>query len=189
MFKSKFPFQFVGNDLAIDFVNTRILVRDEVVDLIDTPEALSAWLKAAGVTAASLWTKEMLASASALRQAIRDALTSKASGKAAPGEAITVINDHLAHSDRQMRLSVADDGYALTPAQESLSPDAVLGLLAQRAAELMVAADHKALKNCANESCVLIFKDVSRGNKRRWCSMETCGNRSKAAAHYRSSKA
>ncbi|TQV77928.1 CGNR zinc finger domain-containing protein [Denitrobaculum tricleocarpae] len=189
MFEPKFPFQFVGNDLAIDFVNTRILVRDELVDLIETPEALSAWLEAAGVTAAGRWTKEWLASAGALRQAIRDALTSKAAGKAAPGEAIKVINDHLAQSARQMRLSAAADGYALAPAQEHLSPEAVLGLLAQRAAELLVAADPRSLKNCANESCVLIFKDVSRGNKRRWCSMETCGNRSKAAAHYRSSKA
>lgn len=185
----KIPFQFVGNDLSIDFVNTRVVLRDETFDLIETPEMLAAWCAAAELKVAEAWNKQTLAAARNLRQAIRDALISKAAGKPAPAQAVTTINRHLAQSSQQMRLSAAGDGYALAPAQESLTPEAVLGLLAQRAAELMVAADPKSLKNCANARCVLIFKDVSRGSKRRWCSMETCGNRSKAAAHYRSSKA
>lgn len=188
MNQTEIPFQFVGKDLSLDFVNTRVVVRGEAIDLIETPEKLAAWLKAVGLQVLGIWTQQSLTAVRELRQAIRDALVSKAAGAPAPAQAVEVINGHLAHSVRQMRLSAADGGYALTPAQESLTPEAALGLLAQRAADLMVEADPKALKSCANAQCVLIFKDVSRGNKRRWCSMETCGNRSKAAAHYRSSQ-
>jgi predicted RNA-binding Zn ribbon-like protein len=35
-----------------------------------------------------------------------------------------------------------------------------------------------------HEDCILYFVDTSKGGRRRWCSMETCGNRHKAAEFY-----
>jgi predicted RNA-binding Zn ribbon-like protein len=40
------------------------------------------------------------------------------------------------------------------------------------------------IRNCANDDCVLWFYDDSRGGRRQWCSMATCGNRAKARRHY-----
>jgi predicted RNA-binding Zn ribbon-like protein len=37
------------------------------------------------------------------------------------------------------------------------------------------------IRGCANPECVLWFYDVSKNGRRRWCSMEGCGNRAKAA--------
>ncbi|TIU06903.1 MAG: CGNR zinc finger domain-containing protein, partial [Mesorhizobium sp.] len=31
--------------------------------------------------------------------------------------------------------------------------------------------------------CGWLFLDTSRGGKRRWCSMRTCGNREKVSRH------
>gem|GEM_PF-3517240 len=40
------------------------------------------------------------------------------------------------------------------------------------------------VRRCAHPACVLYFLDTSRNGTRRWCSMETCGNRAKAGRHY-----
>ncbi|HEY1176305.1 MAG TPA: CGNR zinc finger domain-containing protein, partial [Phytomonospora sp.] len=36
------------------------------------------------------------------------------------------------------------------------------------------------IRKCANPDCLLWFLDVSKNGRRRWCSMEGCGNRAKA---------
>jgi predicted RNA-binding Zn ribbon-like protein len=40
------------------------------------------------------------------------------------------------------------------------------------------------IRTCEHEDCILHFIDTSKSGKRRWCSMETCGNRHKAAEFY-----
>lgn len=44
------------------------------------------------------------------------------------------------------------------------------------------------LKRCEGSRCALLFVDTSRSGRRRWCSMERCGNRAKVAAHRRRTK-
>ena len=44
------------------------------------------------------------------------------------------------------------------------------------------------LKRCEGSRCALLFVDTSRSGRRRWCSMERCGNRAKVAAHRRRRK-
>jgi predicted RNA-binding Zn ribbon-like protein len=40
------------------------------------------------------------------------------------------------------------------------------------------------IRRCEHEECILYFVDTSKSGKRRWCSMELCGNRQKAAEFY-----
>ena len=40
------------------------------------------------------------------------------------------------------------------------------------------------LRRCEAPDCDWFFLDRSRNGTRRWCSMETCGNRAKARRHY-----
>lgn len=40
------------------------------------------------------------------------------------------------------------------------------------------------LKKCANPNCSHFFYDISKNNKRQWCSMKSCGNIMKARAFY-----
>lgn len=44
--------------------------------------------------------------------------------------------------------------------------------------------DKKRLKKCANPNCSHLFYDISKNNKRQWCSMNSCGNIMKARAFY-----
>jgi predicted RNA-binding Zn ribbon-like protein len=36
---------------------------------------------------------------------------------------------------------------------------------------------------CAHPECRWVFSDASRGARRKWCDMATCGNRAKVARH------
>ena len=40
------------------------------------------------------------------------------------------------------------------------------------------------VRECAAEHCDVLYLDTSRNRSRRWCAMERCGARSKAAAYY-----
>jgi predicted RNA-binding Zn ribbon-like protein len=65
-------------------------------------------------------------------------------------------------------------------------PDPAWGPAWSAAADLvrLIGERPDRIRGCANEACVLWFLDVSRNGGRRWCSMETCGNRTKAARFY-----
>ncbi|MCA9894213.1 MAG: CGNR zinc finger domain-containing protein [Anaerolineae bacterium] len=53
------------------------------------------------------------------------------------------------------------------------------------AANLLTGNSLNRVGQCANvRDCGWLFLDTSRSGKRRWCSMETCGNRAKAKRHY-----
>ena len=70
-------------------------------------------------------------------------------------------------------------------AAEPMSPIAALTPIAEAVIELLTQARPERIRQCADEDCVLWFIDRSRNGRRRWCSMATCGNRNKVAAHYR----
>jgi predicted RNA-binding Zn ribbon-like protein len=42
------------------------------------------------------------------------------------------------------------------------------------------------VRRCENPTCIIYFLETPRTRRRRWCSMSACGNRMKAARHYRS---
>jgi predicted RNA-binding Zn ribbon-like protein len=65
------------------------------------------------------------------------------------------------------------------------SLDWLLAAIARSAAEIVVEGIKAPIRLCANPRCGLFFYDASRTHRRRWCSMASCGNRSKVAAFAR----
>jgi predicted RNA-binding Zn ribbon-like protein len=63
--------------------------------------------------------------------------------------------------------------------------EALLGPVAEAAADLLATADFHLVKRCGDETCVLWFSDNTKSHHRRWCSMVLCGNRHKVAAYRR----
>ena len=53
------------------------------------------------------------------------------------------------------------------------------------ALELLTLEDPARVKVCPGHRCGWLFLDLSPGNRRKWCSMKTCGNRKKAREHYK----
>jgi predicted RNA-binding Zn ribbon-like protein len=68
---------------------------------------------------------------------------------------------------------------------EALDLDRVLWPIVQSAADLLTSGDVGRLRECAAPDCNWLFIDRSRGGRRRWCDMTTCGNRAKARRYYK----
>jgi predicted RNA-binding Zn ribbon-like protein len=54
--------------------------------------------------------------------------------------------------------------------------DAPLWPVARAAAGLLTSAETTRLRTCDGDGCGWLFLDRSRSGRRRWCSMEDCGN-------------
>lgn len=59
----------------------------------------------------------------------------------------------------------------------------LLSTLARDAIELLTGPYAQRIRVCAAADCQLMYVDTSRPGRRRWCSMEHCGNRHKVRAH------
>ncbi len=62
-------------------------------------------------------------------------------------------------------------------------PGAILWPLLRDAAELLVTEDPARIRRCQGAGCERLFLDTSKAARRRWCRMQTCGNRAKARRH------
>jgi len=62
---------------------------------------------------------------------------------------------------------------------------AALATIARDAIDLVSGPWAGRVRECARDDCALLFVDMSRPGRRRWCSMEACGNRTKTAAYRR----
>jgi predicted RNA-binding Zn ribbon-like protein len=61
--------------------------------------------------------------------------------------------------------------------------------ITQSAVDLLVDGSSARVGMCEDDrGCGFLFLDTSRNHSRRWCSMESCGNRAKALRHYSRSK-
>ncbi|MCC9742278.1 ABATE domain-containing protein [Streptomyces sp. MNU89] len=57
-----------------------------------------------------------------------------------------------------------------------------LSSIARDAVDLLTGPDAGRIRECGADDCPLVFVDLSRSGRRRWCSMERCGNRHKVRA-------
>jgi len=62
---------------------------------------------------------------------------------------------------------------------------AALSTVARDAVDLLSGPLADRVRECAAPDCALLFVDASRPGRRRWCSMDGCGNRAKTVAYRR----
>jgi predicted RNA-binding Zn ribbon-like protein len=181
-------FQFIGGNLAIDFANTVVAFDGKQFDLISSPEKLLAWFNAAKMPLEKKLTPAEYSTAITLRNTIRSVLQDHYKGNQPSPEKISCINDHLI-AKRQATLKILGDGsFTLTSQPQTWQANRAFAEITYEITEVLVNASRASLKMCAANDCILYFRDISRSGRRRWCSMETCGNRAKVAAHYQRTK-
>lgn len=178
------PYSFVGNNLALDFVNTRMMVDGQLTDLLQSPQAISDWATAVDLPLSEKPTRQRIDALCAFREHLLTLFLAELDGASAPSSAVDAINRYLPYSVPVQVLCAEDDDYQLVNDQEKVTVDQLLGAIARAAAELLASTQRQRLKRCANHACVLLFVDTSKSGRRRWCSMETCGNRAKVKKHY-----
>ncbi|MEO8032067.1 MAG: ABATE domain-containing protein [Gemmatimonadota bacterium] len=190
-------FILVGNLPCLDLVNTRPLRHGQPEELLRTFSDLVAWLEAAGILTATQgraalkrWdgTSEggrTLRRALALREELRSLAERTAAGGAIGAGAVRAVNRILA--SRPAFQQLVSEGKRWKSEQRTVSEDAIhlLVPVAESAAWLIEHGDPALLRKCEDPACVLYFYDTTKNKRRRWCSMDGCGSRAKAAAYYR----
>lgn len=107
-----------------------------------------------------------------------------------PGD-IALLNGELAPAISCLTLvpdADAVSGFALVCTDADRTFDKMLRPIALSAAELLTGPNIERVRQCSDDEgngCGFFFIDTSRNKSRRWCSMESCGNRAKARRHYR----
>ncbi|NNH70707.1 CGNR zinc finger domain-containing protein [Nocardia uniformis] len=173
-----FPDFRLGSVLATSFTATLTERRGDAVERIPTPQRLIDWLAVNGL-AVDTCTTAQLELARELRESMHAAVTAAAIGDALPAPAVRVINDRsiqgraaavlTPEGTRQWRLGAA-----------SFVEDA-LGVIAADAISIIAGERDGKLALCASPTCRAAFFDTSQSRTRKWCDMNTCGNRQKKA--------
>ncbi len=192
-------FYFVGNLPCLDFVNTEIVARGAPVDLLRDFADFVRWLQAATLLTPAearmvekRWGdtsdgKAVFSEAVSLRGALRQTAVRLAAGKFADRTAVERINKVLASRPVYRQLEMR--GRTVVSTLHTLSESArhLLVPIADSAAWLLEHGDMSLVRRCENPECVIYFYDTTKNKRRRWCSMDACGSRAKAAAYYRRS--
>lgn len=180
-------FWFIGNNLALDFLNTQMMEGGELVDRHSSPDDLLDWVLAAGIAEAEprgSFPKSVLADALQLRRTLREAFDQTTAGHAVPDEALEKLNRFL-NAPPPMEIRRGEQGLERHTVTDLVArPDVLTWLIADAGARLLTGPMLQAVRRCANKTCILYFADTSRNQARRWCSVKACGNRGKVAAHY-----
>lgn len=176
---------WLGARPAIDFVNTRRERWRRNVETLVTPDDLGAWLQQAELTDRPMKVpKVVLADARALREAIDACVAAVVAGDALPPDAVTLVDDWLVHAGDRPQLRLEDGVPVLGERHAADSPRRALGMLALDAATMLgTPAERARIRVCASDTCSARFYDRSPAGRRRWCSMQTCGNAAKARRH------
>lgn len=125
-----------------------------------------------------------------LREAIYRIFSALAAGSEAPVESMASFNAALAEALSRTRIEPSDEGFSWGWSDEQQSLDRMLWPILRSTAELLTSTDLKRIGECAGDrGCGYLFYDRSRNHSRRWCSMESCGNRAKVQRHYVRTKA
>ncbi len=194
------PFAFVGDALCLDFANTIVQGRELLTDF----EALLRWLEAAGALTATAaaearerWGglgqaagKATLRDAWALRAALQAAVAAIVASEAVPAATLAVLNPLLARSPARAELVAGKGGRPVKRYRLHVkNPADLLAPVAESAADVLANVDYALIRRCANPACTRVFLDCTKNHRRRWCTMDVCGNRAKAAAHRARKKA
>lgn len=187
---------WLGGRPALDFANTLRERWRRRVETLVTPDDLEGWLVQAELLPAD-WrpnrggggrrrlNEEVLREARELREAIDACVRATVAGEPLDPAPVTTIDDWLIHAGARPQLSLGDDGRAVlgerAPAD---SPRRALGTIALDAATMLAEAGQPdRIRICAADDCSARFYDRSPAGRRRWCSMQTCGNAAKVRAH------
>jgi predicted RNA-binding Zn ribbon-like protein len=189
-------FPLLANLLCLDLVNTEVIAGGERTDLLRDFGDLMRWAGAAGLVSDSearaaigAWgdTRQgsgALAAARGLRAVLRALAEDLREGRAPAAARVTAINDVLTMGVSVLRLERCGDGYETKRRLLEASASSVLVPIAESAAWLIEKGDRRLVRRCENPACILFFYDTTKNKRRRWCAMEGCGSRAKAAAYY-----
>jgi predicted RNA-binding Zn ribbon-like protein len=197
------PAFFIGDHLALDFLNTRSTPSGVSTEWLCDGRDLVDWLEQAGAINAEVATRfraedaacrrldRIAEQARDLREWLRAFVQRHAGRELGPDvlAELAPLNCLLAEGDSYCQVEAGADARTrgeqrlrLRRARRWTSPKQLLQPIAEAIADLVCQADFRLIRACEGSACTLMFLDRTKAHARRWCSMAVCGNRAKAAA-------
>lgn len=190
-----YTFDFCGGHPAIDFTNTVDSRGGDPEEHVRTIGDAIAWAEARGLLARAdavrlrrraarqpAAARAALAEALALREALYRVIAAAAAAHPPHEADLALLNGHLRVALSRLRLAPRRRGLALIAAGDegtrSLA-EPILTPVVRAAVDLLTSEAIGRVRACADASCAWLFLDTTRSGTRRWCTMKSCGNRSK----------
>jgi predicted RNA-binding Zn ribbon-like protein len=188
-------FDLCGGHIALDFTNTlSSRLSPPPVEHLSSYAALVAFAEQSGILPAAegarrrAWAQREAAQAERvragaveLREALYRIFDGLAEGRLPARDDLAVLNAWIG----RLRLG---EGLAWEWAAGADAPDALLAPVVLSAVELLTSERRARVRACAADDCAWFFLDTSKNHSRRWCDMNSCGNRMKARRHYERSR-
>jgi predicted RNA-binding Zn ribbon-like protein len=191
-------FDFVGNNLCLDFVNTvhdrkSSTQRDDFTSYDD----LVAWSRLAGITTVGE-AEQLLARARQhpeeaarvfkraieQREVIYRIFAAIAQERDPEPSDLARLSELFADAMSRACITLRDNAFTWDWTQKETTLESLLWPVIRAAAELLTSQDLHLARQCAADDCSWLFLDTSKNHSRRWCDMKSCGNRTKVSKHY-----
>ncbi len=185
---------FVGNRLALDFLNTELVSNGETIELLTDTAGVARWMahaelltERAAKKLEQAWERSPRAGKAVIavrrfRDRLRSAIFAFEAGSVVSRDFLDELNSLLrTHPVYRAVRADGNGGYTQTPSFEPEMTDDLLGPLAEDTMMLLTGVAAGRVRKC--EGCPVHFLDVSKKGSRRWCSMSLCGNKVKVAAY------
>ncbi|MBI3197919.1 MAG: ABATE domain-containing protein [Rhodospirillales bacterium] len=178
------------SDLCLEFVNTRYWRGQEApTETLNAPEDLAAWTAAnEGLKPAKPPARREFERALELRELVHRLFDAHAQSRTPAARDVESLNAVLSEAPARTTLKRERSGYAWDVDMRAGTALALLAPVLWTAGDLLAGPRLGRVRRCANPGCGWLFLDDSRAGKRRWCSMQSCGNRAKARRHYHKSR-
>lgn len=178
---------FLGGRVSLDLVDT--VGKRGTLDIERLPNAkrFSQWLCEAGlVEHPPRITDEELARMKHLRESLHRLVHAQIERRQ-PAEAdLETVNREAAAPDLVPHMRAAEPGHGTVVSAIFRAPeliDSALSTIARDAIALLCGPMAERVKECEAPDCTIVFLDDSQARRRRWCSMERCGNLAKVAKY------
>ena len=189
-------FDFAAGALCLDFANTWGDRSDPAADKLSGFEELLEWAHQGGIVTSgerrplSALARRLPSDAEgvfnrsvALRETIFRIVSAVAVGRQPAASDVEELNRALADAPRQL-LAPGDECCRWVCSGDQQDLGRVMWPVIRSAAHLMTSSKVSRIRECGAPDCSWLFLDTSKGGRRRWCDMGTCGNRAKARRYY-----
>ncbi|AJY74810.1 CGNR zinc finger domain-containing protein [Paenibacillus beijingensis] len=184
----------LGGSPWLNLVNTRHMHNKRIRDVLAEPAAAQQWLNAnqlymaPGASAESEPLRKMIAELIPLRELCQEIVSDLQMRGKLSEDVLASLEKRTESLSIRAALLQTGEKISLTYAGNT-DVDHVQYLIIRSIADTLEGYAPQRIRKCEHDECILHFVDTSKSGKRRWCSMEMCGNRHKAAEFYAKKKA
>jgi predicted RNA-binding Zn ribbon-like protein len=180
---------FVGGHIVLDLTNTVFDRANPVADneLLKTPAKVLSWCVSAGLferapRSTDAAACKLVTDVRKVREHAWAVFDAVSRGEAVPTDHFGALLERAGAGMRDGHVSRVDAARGGVVG-DWRAPGAIPTVLSMLAVHAFFTLPPDRVRAC--NRCGWLFLDSSRGGRRRWCSMSTCGNREKASRHRR----